>query len=121
MRDFAWFRLMIVGIGLLIVGVGLPDSLGIVISRLRDSWMSWGTMFAWTVQGWFYLVEAIPHVLQLAFGLFLVVRSKQIARHFIRGTVNRCAGCDFDLSGLVRADVCPECGTPLPPKPVAPS
>lgn len=118
MRDFAWFRLAVVLLGVALAAFGLPALLLTVSSFLAVAYPS-GLPTAQTIT--WAMLNGLGPMLQTALGVFLVLRAHRVAAYFIKRVKGRCAACDFDLNGLANAEVCPKCGSAVPAKPAATS
>jgi hypothetical protein len=120
MSDFAWFRLLVRGIGILLLGLSVPMFLWGVGSaftdQLRDASSSSSRDALMT------FLYRVPYLVgygaQAAFGLYLLFGGQRLVELAIKGVRGRCGVCGYDLAA-VTAPVCPECGTPIhrPPSP----
>ncbi|MEX2218497.1 MAG: hypothetical protein WD749_07010 [Phycisphaerales bacterium] len=113
MSDYAWFKLVVRAIGLLLLGMALPSliwQVGTIVALAFDSQL---TQFQPM-----YFIQWVPGVLgtaaQLAFGLYLLLGAERLIARCLRDVRGHCACCGYDLSSLT-ADKCPECGTPITP------
>ncbi|MCH8344127.1 MAG: hypothetical protein IH983_09070 [Planctomycetes bacterium] len=120
MKHKTWFRLVLKAIGVLLVGLSLPDIVKLVaqmghfsVSRSFASGRfpvppppNW-----WWV--WNLVAEAIGHLLELGVGLYLLLGGKWIVNLCIPSNRPYCPECGYDLSKATSAN-CPECGVKLP-------
>jgi hypothetical protein len=112
MTDPRWFKLLLRGIGLLLLGLAIPSLPTIatyfaaLIEQRRQGFGSLDISLAMAV------VNAVGVFGQTAFAVYLVTGGGALARYCVRQSFTRCAGCDYDLQGVTGQ--CPECGLPVP-------
>jgi hypothetical protein len=112
--EFAWFKLLVRLVGLLLVGLSLPMTLWYVgrllMSVVPGSPSNTSTSFR------FEFLSSAPGIVaygvQLAFGAYLLLRGDWVIRKVLSEINGRCAVCGFDLTG-VKGTSCPECNTPF--------
>jgi hypothetical protein len=116
MNNFIWFRLLIRAIGILLIGLALPEAI---------STLGWFAQIGETpisLDGYllYLIMMVIANFTQLAFGMYLLIGGNRIIRYCARDLLDRCAVCGYDLRGIT-APRCPECGMTLdrPPPPSA--
>ena len=116
MSDYSWFKLLVRAIGLLLVGLALPQ-VPVAVAWLIYALTEEGGGFSeWALR---ILPMFAGPALQIAFGLYLLLGAERLIARFIRDIRGHCACCGYDLASLT-ADKCPECGaaiTPAPPSP----
>lgn len=110
MTEHAWFRLMLRGVGVLLIGLAAPSVfsylgwLGTMAGALQSSgWIDGG-------QIWMLVANAVGAAAQLGLGIYLVTGGHGLYRYCIRGLSGLCATCGYDLRGT-DSGRCPECGT----------
>ncbi len=119
MKHKTWFRLVLKAIGILLVGLSLPDLVKFVAQMGHFSVGSFASgRFPvpppptwWWV--WNLVPEVIGHLLQLGLGLYLLFGGKWIVNLCIPSNRPYCPECGYDLSKAGSAN-CPECGVKLP-------
>ena len=106
MKDPVWFKLLVRGIGILLVAQSVPpifSAIGAATILFKEGW---------TNPGQNYWVSITAHgaggLVQGVFGLYLLVGAPRLVRYCIRQVGTRCPGCDYDIRGL--KGTCPECG-----------
>ena len=117
MKYKTWFRLVLKAVGILLLGLALPELLqevgGYMVYRatafaptgpLQDVLI----LVAWTVS---------PPVLQAAIGLYLLLGGKWVADFCVPSNRPYCPECGYDLSNTKDAGTCSECGTVQPKQP----
>lgn len=112
--------------GLLMIAASLPP-LGFIVGRLIKT-VGIGAGFSMLSPFVDFGPDQDPYgwlgwlgwVVLLALGIYLLLGGGWIRRRITAPFGSACSECGYDLRG-VRHDSCPECDTPLPPKPVAPS
>lgn len=112
MTDPRWFKLLIRGVGVLLLGLAIPSVpsmisyFAAVVEQRRQGFPSQD--LTWTMA----IVESVGVVAQTLFALYLVAGGGALVRYCVRQSLARCPGCDYDLRGV--AGQCPECGMPVP-------
>lgn len=116
MVDNAWFRLMIRGIGVLLLGLSVPSLFSFVgmIGSILGMDTGYRDYVSWTYGG--YILAGVA---QIAFGIYLLFFAEGLIRRCLSDTIGRCPMCQYDLKGQ-RNGKCPECGTDMGPAPAAP-
>ncbi|HYE02921.1 MAG TPA: hypothetical protein VD963_06770 [Phycisphaerales bacterium] len=117
MADYSWFRLLVKTVGLLLVALGLPQTIAMLgwlisLSYAQNAPMLGGRSWLFTSQ----LFTITGYLAQLAFGLYLFFGGGAVVRRCLRDVYGRCPACDYDVRG-VTAPTCPECGIALPGRP----
>ncbi len=116
MADYTWFRLLVKGIGIVVLGMGMPELISHISSLLQSLAMA-GPGGALAGAPWFFWYTqagfGISSLLQIAFGLYLLFRGQWLVDRCLRSVYGRCPACDYDVRG-VPAVTCPECGIVLP-------
>ena len=106
MSDFAWFKLLIRAIGVLLIGLSIPMVLYTIgfgiANQLSNSMPLSALMIPW-------LPMLAGYGVQAGFGLYLLVGAEGLINRCIAGVRHNCAACGYNLEGITSA-VCPECG-----------
>lgn len=114
MSEFAWFKLLVRLVGLLLVGLSVPMLLWYIGRFLAASIP--GSPGRTSGSFDFELYNTLPGVLsygvQAGFGAYLFFRGEWVIQRVLAEIHGRCAACGFDLSGT-RGGSCPECNTPI--------
>jgi hypothetical protein len=113
MSQYIWFKLLVRGIGILLIGLSLPwltIGLGQLVEMLADGHPFGG---GYMIQ---VAMQALASVAQFAFGAYLLFGGAPLIRYCMRDLHSRCAACGYDLAGVATA-VCPECGVSVAPSP----
>jgi hypothetical protein len=112
--DFAWFKLLLRLIGLLLIGLGGPMVLWYVGRMLTSSIPSSPTRTSYSFR--YEIISSLPGLVgygsQLALGIYLFLRGDWVIRKVLAEINGRCAVCGFDLTN-VKGGSCPECNTPF--------
>jgi hypothetical protein len=108
------FRLVLKAIGVLLIGLGLPGFGGSLASISYQLWSAsqpgaapLATSYWWSQ---FYLFAG--PLLQLIFGLYLLLGGKWILEKCIPSNKTYCSHCSYELSDA-SAQKCSECGAAL--------
>ncbi len=107
---FAWARIAIRLIGVLVAAMALP---GMVRGLGTVSWMLGST--GWRQQGWAVAgasAEPIGSLIQMAIGLALLFRPQPVLRWCLKDVGRLCTRCGYDIAACT-GPACPECGLPL--------
>jgi hypothetical protein len=113
MNDHAWFRLLVSGVGLLLIGLSVPSivqSVAWIATMFTDKTSFPGDSFLWSYSG-----VLAGQAFQFLFGVFLLRGGGRMAGRCIQRLSGVCAACGYDVRG-VNSAVCPECGCGLPVK-----
>jgi len=114
MSEFAWFKLLVRLVGLLLMGLSVPMLLWYIGQFLAASIPGSPAKTSGSFD--YQLYNTLPAVLsfgsQAAFGAYLFFRGDWVIRRVLAEIHGRCAACGFDLSGMMSAS-CPECNTPI--------
>ena len=109
MSELAWFRLLLRGIGVLVVLQLTPGLIG-YLAYLPDvlgggGWASprYAAQIFASISG---------YGLSLGLGLYLIFGGSKVMRLCTRDLIGRCPVCDYPLTKIV-GSVCPECGVPI--------
>jgi hypothetical protein len=119
MKHKTWFRLVLKAIGVLLVGLSLPD---VFTTVLRVVYVTTDDQFSAnlaTPQWWTWGSFAAP-LLQFAFGLYLFFGGGWVVIKAIPSNRPYCPDCGYPLNNLSGPERCPECGAALPRNPPAP-
>ncbi len=110
MKDYGWFKLIIMAMGLLFVITAIPHvvSYGTALVQIFTD----TSPYASTAQTWPYSIGGAAYVAQGVLGLYMLLGGGGIVRFCLRKLKDRCAVCDYRLVE-VKGDRCPECGTPF--------
>jgi hypothetical protein len=111
MSEYAWFKLLVRAVGLLLMGLSLPGLLwaaGEVITLLFED--TPGMSRYWMR----FLPTTIHSAAELAIGAYLFFGGEQIIARCLREVRGHCASCGYDLSAT-STGVCPECGAEFKP------
>jgi hypothetical protein len=112
MSDYSWFRLLLRAIGVLLLGLSVPMLLWTAGAAALTAASAGGRMSYEPL-----LAPVVAYGGQAAIGLYLLLGGQLLVDYCLQGVRGRCGGCGYDLSGL-DAQVCPECGAPIPRRPV---
>lgn len=114
MSEFAWFKLLVRLVGILLLGLSVPMLLWHVGSFAAQMIPSSPMRTSGSME--YALYSTVPGLLgygaQATFGWYLLVRGDWVIRKVLAEIHGRCAVCGFDLTG-VKATSCPECNTPV--------
>jgi hypothetical protein len=118
MLEYAWFRLLVRAIGVLLIGIGAPGFFAMLVNLgtyvLANGASAAGSISQGTV------LTLIAHVAascaQVAFGLYLLLGANRLIGFCIRDVLDHCTACGYDVR-RVGAPNCPECGVPLHARP----
>jgi len=120
MLDYAWFRLLVRAIGVVLIGLGLPAVVSMLLNianyLLTDRSIMWGWTSFWQSPAVGLFVHVIASLTQLAAGAYLLFGGKRLIAFCIRDVLDHCAACGYDLR-RVGAPNCPECGIPIHARP----
>lgn len=107
--DVVWFRFAVRGIGILVLGFGVPSVVQAIGSVIWYLWNSFpGTdQMAWAV------TALLGPLAYCATGLYLLLGAAPLIRYCTRGALGMCPACNYDVR-TVPGHTCPECGAPLP-------
>lgn len=113
MGDYAWFKLLVRAIGILLLGLSVPLILWTIGSILLEQF---GYAYPGQRSGDLLLVR-LPGVVgygaQAGMGVYLLFGAQQLIEMCIAGVRYRCAACGYDIVGI-QTGLCPECGTGIP-------
>jgi len=112
--EFAWFKLLVRLVGVLLLGLSVPMLMwyiGVFLVQTVPS-SPGATSGSLTYAIYSYVPGLIGYGTQAAFGWYLLVRGDWVIRRVLAEIHGRCAVCGFELSG-VKAASCPECNTPI--------
>lgn len=114
MSEYAWFKLLVRAVGVLLLGLGGPMIVWYV-ARLLLMGLP-GSPGATSRSFVPELTMAVPGILaygsQTALGCYLIFRGDWIINRVLREVQGRCAICGYDLHGLASHN-CPECNAPV--------
>ncbi len=113
MRHFSWVRPALRIVGVIMIGLSLPD----VVQNTYQLTGALGTIPAGSLPPGYFLAWVVwvsAAGLQMAFGLYLLFGGSYVTRLCVREVPGACRLCGYDLTALNVA-VCPECGSPIPP------
>ena len=120
MKHKTWFRLVLKAIGILLLGISLPDLIDAVL-MFSDIAFNWSALVAGTGTRASLLTghnmaaaiaQSLPGLAQAAFGSYLFFDGKWILNKAIPSNVPYCPDCGYDLSKNSTGR-CPECGVTL--------
>ena len=126
MKHKTWFRLVIKAIGVLLIGLSASPLASAVIWTVRtmlfgDPWTMYTANSSVMTRGPIsfaaileQLINAIPPLLQMLTGWYLLFGGKWIVNRCIPSNHPYCPECGYDLSHSPHASQCPECGVALP-------
>ena len=131
MKHKTWFRLVLKAIGVLLIGLALPE-VATLLSKVGyrtmygDPFGGTGTLTRPTTVYW-DMVAYVRAFVQLGLGLYLLFGGRWIADTAIPSTRPYCPECGYDISEAT-GKCCPECGvridsretTQTGPEPVGP-
>lgn len=107
MKDYGWFKLLIMALGLVITVYAIPSLIreGISFSQAIEQ-SSLGRYWV------YYALVTGATIVQLVLGIYMLTGGGLIVRYCLRKLKDRCCVCDYRLVE-VKGDCCPECGTPF--------
>jgi hypothetical protein len=116
--EYAWFRLLVRGIGVLLIGLGVPAIVSVVINLINyflsnesltrgSFWLS--PMFVSAAYGAASLAQSLV-------GVYLLFGANRLIAFCMRDVLDHCTACGYDLR-RVGAPNCPECGVPIHARP----
>jgi hypothetical protein len=114
MSDYAWFKLLVRAIGIILIGFSVPTLLW-YLTELGLS--SVPNSSGWTSRPIGDRLIGLAPVLassgtQAFMGWYLLFRGEWIIGRVLAEVNGRCAKCGYDIRGLT-GEACPECNTPL--------
>ncbi len=121
MKHKTWLRLVLKCVGVLLIGLGLPEAIrqaGVFFQlfRMHAAAANTGAMpafFGPNGQGLGFVVNFLAGFIQFAIGVYLFVGGRWVVDHLVPTNRPYCPDCGYPLKGLTR-DTCPECGGYLP-------
>ena len=114
MNDSHWFKLLVRGIGVLLIGLAIPSVIALfgTAAMVANAANLTGNP---SMDQWVWVLSGILGTLaQLGFGVNLLFGAPRLVRYCLRQVNSRCGACDYDVRGL--RGVCPECGATIPEK-----
>jgi hypothetical protein len=118
MKHKTWFRLVLKAIGVLLVGLALPDVTTLIL-MIADHLFHWSQMtgggaapLASRFRTSTVVLQSLPYLVQAAFGLYLFFGGTWVVNKVIPSNKPYCPDCGYDLSRRT-TDRCPECGVAL--------
>jgi hypothetical protein len=126
MKPFVWVRMIFRAMGVLFIGMSLPQCFQFASQlvsystspQMRASWPADFGQILYTL-GW-----GLGGYLQLGLGIYLLFYGKRLREWCMRDEEGHCPRCDYELGAGI--SICPECGLPLakppqmPPRPESP-
>lgn len=124
MLDFAWFRLVVRAIGILLIGLGAPSVVNSVIGYVNFLVYLRATNPA--LPNLMYLTQTIGSATQFGMGVYLLFGANRLVGYCVRsvaaeyaacadddaiGSTPKCLSCGYELTNTTGA--CPECGVPI--------
>jgi peptidoglycan biosynthesis protein MviN/MurJ (putative lipid II flippase) len=94
-------------IGVFLVASAIPMLLDLCVGVAVGLWDQ-GT----PIVGWWTFGTLAGQLAQVAVGLYLLLGGRWIVDRLIPSNRPYCHECGYELTGLPRQGVCPECGTP---------
>lgn len=107
MKDYAWFKLLLMALGLMLTVFAVPSLIGFVTRAIGA--VQNGGFGAYL---WYFIVGLASEVFQLGIGIYLLMGGGAFVRYCLRRARECCAVCDYRLVEVI-GDRCPECGTPF--------
>ncbi len=115
MVDNAWFRLLLRGIGILLIALSIPSVVQAVLYAAQWTMTSMPAGFGLENSWWISIAALLVGGLsQAVFGIYLLFFGEGLIRRCLADTIGRCPVCQYDLKGK-RTGKCPECGVDLDP------
>jgi hypothetical protein len=122
MKHKTWFRLVLKAIGVLLIGWSIPAMVQTLIQLIQ-----YGDMFTFYAPYsmnspptrstaeivWGIVLGSSPHLMMVAFGLYLFFGGKWIVNKAIPSNRAYCPECGYQIANAESAS-CPECGVVLP-------
>lgn len=124
MKHKTWLRLVLKCIGILLIGMGLPEAIrqmGVLVQlyRMHAAAANTGAMpafFGPNGPGLGYTVNMLAGFLQVAMGSYLALGGKWVVNRLVPSNRPYCPDCGYPLVG-VQGGACPECGATMPRQP----
>ena len=116
MKHKSWFRLVLKAIGIVLIGLGIPEILRHGTQYVRWYFMAAagrGSVPPWMPTWFDALLVLLPGLVQVALGLVVLLRTHWIADWIIPSNRPYCPECGYDLS-MNDGEHCTECGVRLP-------
>jgi hypothetical protein len=114
--EFAWFKLLVRLVGLLLIGLSLPSVLW-QIGRILASTISASptrTSSSMSYELWSGVPYLLGYGVQLGLGIYLLRGGEWVIRKILAEIHGRCSVCGFDIQNT-KGSTCPECNTPFKP------
>ena len=110
MNDFAWIKLLLRAVGVLLIGLGVPHALAMTGS-IANGYINARGLHVWE---WLpgYAASLEGYLAQVGFGFYLLVNGRAITRLCMSDLRNVCLQCGYDIASIP-GGTCPECGTPI--------
>lgn len=117
MVDYSWFKLFVRALGVIFIGLGGPTVIGAIATMAAQLEYFRSQPSGGGPSLWMYLTmmggSALGSLLQLLFGLYLLLGGSRLIDLCLRGVLGHCAACGYDVHDITGA-TCPECGVLLP-------
>lgn len=124
MKHKTWLRLVLKCVGVLLIGLGLPEAIrqaGVFMQlyRMHAAAANTGAMpafFGPNGQGLGFVINFLAGFIQLAMGVYLFVGGRWVVDRLVPTNRPYCPNCGYPLADL-KGDFCPECGASQPRHP----
>lgn len=114
MSEYAWFKLLIRAVGVLMLGLGGPMivwyAARLIVAGVPGS--PGATSRSLVSEATMAVPGLLAYGSQAALGWYLIFRGEWFIKKVLGEIQGRCAMCGYDLHGL-KADACPECNAPI--------
>ena len=107
MKYKTFFRLLLKALGVWLTVNGIIASIKYCILLVHEG--GFGPGFPDNVDAWM-MAELLQGLLQIGFGLYLLLGGRWIVHKVIPSNRPYCLECGYDLT-LIESNRCPECGT----------
>jgi hypothetical protein len=111
-NDYAWFKLLLRAIGVLLLGFSIP-------SLIYSLWWLFSSVFLEDMGG--SIAAVLTNILgtivyegvRTAIALYLLLGPERLIRFCLKDLADRCLNCGYPLVGIT-TPACPECGLSIP-------
>ena len=108
MKHKTWFRLVIKAIGVLLIGVSLPEAYTSLL-QIGYAVTEQGAIMTAPYPTWWTICAPLAPFVQFAFGVYLLCGAPWLVNKVIPSNRPYCPECGYDLTRF-SGDRCPECG-----------
>lgn len=114
MSDYAWFKLLVRAIGIILIGFSVPTLLWYLSELAMSAAPSSAgrTSRSFSDHLLFSLPTLISNGAQAFMGWYLLFRGEWVIARVLGEVNGRCARCGYDIRDI-KSGACPECNTPI--------